>query len=273
MVRLTVDGTSCDALVDTGCTQSIAHVSMCSHWKREDVSVMTVSGKKHRCEGTGMVCVQLRSGASAFVEVLVSTKPMNFSFILGMDVVTAFRGVTVRTPNDVQFGADNTAQALGNAQCGTDDSGPTRTSAVSCGSAAPPCRAAAAGGVRSPLVSLQSGDETGGVGSQRRTETGDSLRTRSAVAADCKPTAADSKPTAAVCKATAAVCKPTAVSGLTPDSGCSTIVEEKDYVLTYDAAERRWTVTWKWSGSEEPVNEHHYSTGFRRRPSTNMSAS
>ena len=116
-----MDGVSCDALVDTGCTKSIAHVSMCSRWTRKDVCVTTVSGERYSCQGTSVVNVQLPSGVYAFVEVLVvSTRPLNFNFILGMNGVSAFRGVTVRTPSDVRFGVEECAMSSAVADVATD---------------------------------------------------------------------------------------------------------------------------------------------------------
>lgn len=47
------------------------------------------------------------------VEVLVvSTRPLNFDFILGMNGVRIFNGVTIRVPNDVRFGVDSTASVV-----------------------------------------------------------------------------------------------------------------------------------------------------------------
>lgn len=61
-VRLTINGMDCETLVDTGCTRCIAHVSLCSQWTRENVSVRTVSGEFYECLGTGVVQVRLPSG-------------------------------------------------------------------------------------------------------------------------------------------------------------------------------------------------------------------
>ncbi|KAK3884857.1 hypothetical protein Pcinc_010898 [Petrolisthes cinctipes] len=59
----------------------------------------------------GTVSVQLKSGVSSQVEVLVlSARPLNFDFILGMNALLIFKGVTVRTPNDVKFGVDEVVQ-------------------------------------------------------------------------------------------------------------------------------------------------------------------
>lgn len=91
-----MDGVQCEALVDTGCTLSIVHASVCRRWTKNAVSVTTASGERHWCEGTGVVSVNLRSGETASVSVLVvDSKPLGFSFILGMNGVKALRGVTV----------------------------------------------------------------------------------------------------------------------------------------------------------------------------------
>ncbi|MPC60215.1 hypothetical protein E2C01_054254 [Portunus trituberculatus] len=116
-VQLVMDGVSCEALVDTGCSKSIAYVSTCSRWTRNDVCVTTVSSERYSCQGMSVVHVQLLSGMYAFVEVLVvSTRPLNFNFILGMNGVSAFRGVTVRTSSDVQFGVEESV--FSSSRCG-----------------------------------------------------------------------------------------------------------------------------------------------------------
>ncbi|KAK4294952.1 hypothetical protein Pmani_032459 [Petrolisthes manimaculis] len=97
----------CETLVDTGCTRCIAHVSLCSQWTRENVSVRTVSGEFYECMGTGVVQVQLPSGVSVSLNVIVvPSKPLNFDFILGMNGITALHGVRVCSPRDVRFGIE-----------------------------------------------------------------------------------------------------------------------------------------------------------------------
>lgn len=69
--------------------------------------MITVSGEKWRCEGTGTVRLQLSSGTFADVCVYVtSAKPLGFAFSLGMDRIRAFGGVTVSIQSDVRFGVD-----------------------------------------------------------------------------------------------------------------------------------------------------------------------
>lgn len=40
-----LDGESCDALVETGCTKSISYKPIRAQWTREDVSVTAISGE------------------------------------------------------------------------------------------------------------------------------------------------------------------------------------------------------------------------------------
>ena len=112
VVRLSVDGAACDALLDTGCSLCVAHVSVCRNWSRDAVSVMTVSGDRYWCEGTGVVEVRSQSGDAVSVRVLVvSRKPLGFEFILGMNGVSALGGVAVSAENHVRFGAETIGAA------------------------------------------------------------------------------------------------------------------------------------------------------------------
>ena len=74
------------------------------------MSVITISGERHLCQGTGVVHVQLPSGMYAFVEALVVfAKPLNFNFIVGRNSLEAFHGITVHTRSDVWFDIDGFA--------------------------------------------------------------------------------------------------------------------------------------------------------------------
>ena len=109
VVPLKVSGVQCEALVDTGCTRSIVHVSVCRQWAKGRVGVTTVSGQRHWCEGTGLVEVTLQSGHTVAVEVLVvAQKPLGFAFILGMNGVEAMDGV--RSRHKVRFGVESAEQ-------------------------------------------------------------------------------------------------------------------------------------------------------------------
>ena len=108
VVKMWVDGVQCSALVDTGCSRCVAHVSCCKTWRKEDVVILTMNGKEQRCKGTGVVRLQLHNGASAEVDVLVvDSKPLGFAFILGMNAVATLGGVSVNPQREVRFGIED----------------------------------------------------------------------------------------------------------------------------------------------------------------------
>ena len=120
-VQMTVNDVKCETLIDTGCTKCIVHMSLCAQWTKEKVSVITLSGEPYKCVGTGTVLVQLSSGVSVSVSaIVVPYKPLNFSFILGMNGIAALRGVKVYSPSDVRFGIEE-VQALAAAETDTPD--------------------------------------------------------------------------------------------------------------------------------------------------------
>ena len=107
-VVLEVDGVLRRVLVDTGCSRSVAHVSWCKTWTKSAVCLVTASGDKWQCEGTGTSQFQLHSGARADISVCVTTEmPLGFSFILGMDGINALGGVTVDPQGRVCFGVED----------------------------------------------------------------------------------------------------------------------------------------------------------------------
>lgn len=103
----------CDTLVDTGCSTSIAHVSICSNFEPTNVSLTTVSGEQLMCIGMGTVSVCLRSGVGAkFRALVVRDPPLGLSFILGMNGIAALGGVTVNPDKSVISGAERNACIL-----------------------------------------------------------------------------------------------------------------------------------------------------------------
>ncbi|MPC30392.1 hypothetical protein E2C01_023655 [Portunus trituberculatus] len=99
-----VNGVLTTALVDTGCSRCIAHVSCCSSWKHEVVSILTVSGKEYFCKGMGIVNLHLNNGKAVSVDVLVvETTPLGFPFILGMNGIVALGGATVDEERRVRW--------------------------------------------------------------------------------------------------------------------------------------------------------------------------
>ena len=116
-----MNGVMTTALLDTGCSRCIAHVSCCSSWKQEAVSILTVSGKEQFCKGTGVVTLRLSNGEAVDVDVLVvETTPLGFAFILGMNGIVALGGATVNEERRVRFGKEE-AVACGAAVIGVDE--------------------------------------------------------------------------------------------------------------------------------------------------------
>ena len=80
---------------------------MCSQWKKASVSVTTISGERFKCVGTSEVKVRLLSGPTVIVTALVMRdRPLGFDFVMGMSGISALGGVTVRSLDDVIFGAE-----------------------------------------------------------------------------------------------------------------------------------------------------------------------
>ena len=108
-----VAGVQCQTLIDTGCTRSIVHVSVCRKWERRSVSVVTVSGQQLKCAGTAEVDVEVPGLRPVMVSALVvEERPLGFNVILGMDGVEAFGGVMVRSPSDVRFAGEEEEEDL-----------------------------------------------------------------------------------------------------------------------------------------------------------------
>lgn len=104
---VSVEGVQRRVLVDTGCSHSIAHISCCKEWRKSAVNMVTVSGEEWQCEGTGTVRLQVSCGAYVDINVIVTTsKPLGFSFLLGMDGIKALGGVTVNAQGKVYFGVE-----------------------------------------------------------------------------------------------------------------------------------------------------------------------
>ena len=64
---LVLAGAETEALVDTGCTRSIIHASLCGPWNDREVNMVTVSGQRLDCAGTAKVRVQLPGRRAAVV--------------------------------------------------------------------------------------------------------------------------------------------------------------------------------------------------------------
>ena len=117
MRELYVEGARLAALIDSGCTRTLVHWSVCSQWRRGAARVVTVSGQQLECAGTGDVQIVVPGCQAVMVSALVvGEKPLGFGVIVGMDAVQALGGVTVRSPSDVRFGCEASVECAAAAE-------------------------------------------------------------------------------------------------------------------------------------------------------------
>uniref|UniRef100_A0A5S6QNQ5 Reverse transcriptase domain-containing protein n=1 Tax=Trichuris muris TaxID=70415 RepID=A0A5S6QNQ5_TRIMR len=103
-VRIAVDGVERSALVDTGCTRCIAHVSCCRRWRGRTVGMTALNGGQLCGCGVGTVWLQPAGRVGARAEVIVSqTKPLGFDLILGMNGIKVLGGVIVDAQGHASF--------------------------------------------------------------------------------------------------------------------------------------------------------------------------
>lgn len=92
---VTIDGRTCTALVDTGCSCCIAASEISGRWVAKKTQVSTLGGGNFTCDGI-MQCEVAVGGTVASVEVLiVRDKPFGYGVVLGMDAISALGGVRV----------------------------------------------------------------------------------------------------------------------------------------------------------------------------------
>lgn len=104
MTQLRVDGHDCRVIVDSGCTENLIFAPYCGQWRRQRVTVMSMSGDSFFCDGIGRVYVEAASGQSAVVDVLVvRERPLGVEFVLGVGGISALGGVMIGSPSDVRF--------------------------------------------------------------------------------------------------------------------------------------------------------------------------
>lgn len=113
VVCLWVDGRRCQALVDTGCTDTVVHQVRCTHWDPQRTQLVTLGRNAISCSGRGYVKIQLNEGSQANVEVLtVKDAPLGFDVILGMNGICALGGVTIQSPSEVYFNSNNSSPPI-----------------------------------------------------------------------------------------------------------------------------------------------------------------
>ena len=111
VMKLSVDGAICHALVDSGCSHCIVLAPYCASWTRKRADVMNMSGERQRCEGIGRVQLRVCNGDSVVVDVyVVDFKPLGFKFILGGNGISALGGVTISPSLAMHLGSADEKQ-------------------------------------------------------------------------------------------------------------------------------------------------------------------
>ncbi|KAF0308745.1 uncharacterized protein FJT64_020061 [Amphibalanus amphitrite] len=121
MRELEIGGSRCRrvALIDSGCTRTLVHESVCHQWRRSAAEVITVNGQRLQCEGAAEVRLAVPGCRAVEVSALViRERPLGFAVIVGMDAIRSLGGVTVRSPSDVQFGCELFGSSVSDVQFG-----------------------------------------------------------------------------------------------------------------------------------------------------------
>ncbi|XP_043239685.1 uncharacterized protein LOC122390607 [Amphibalanus amphitrite] len=119
--ELEIGGSRCRrvALIDSGCTRTLVHESVCHQWRRSAAEVITVNGQRLQCEGAAEVRLAVPGCRAVEVSALViRERPLGFAVIVGMDAIRSLGGVTVRSPSDVQFGCELFGSSVSDVQFG-----------------------------------------------------------------------------------------------------------------------------------------------------------
>ena len=202
VVKLSVDGAICRALVDSGCSHCIVHAPYCASWTRKRVDVMTMSGERQRCEGVGRVQLRVSNGDSVVVDVyVVDFKPLGFEFILGVNGISALGGVTISPSLAMHFGS-------------ADEK---------------PICAVATQVEKIVGAGVTQAEKTVGTGVTQVKKTVGTGVTQAEKIVGAGVTQAEK----------------------TVGEGAIEI-DEPDFRVLFDASEKAWTVTWKWSDDTEP---------------------
>ncbi|KFD62560.1 hypothetical protein M514_25296 [Trichuris suis] len=99
-----VNGVERTVLVDTGCTNCIAHESCCKQWKEQTVTMTTLNDGVLQGKGVGTVWLQPMDRPRVQADVIIcQTKPLGFDFILGINGIKKLRGLEINHEGRVRF--------------------------------------------------------------------------------------------------------------------------------------------------------------------------
>ena len=100
-----MDGQQSQALIDTGCTDTLVHASLCRDWTPKQTEMVTVDGGRLECVGSTCVEVVCQGRRVTLDALVVSERPLGLlDVLIGMSGIVSLGGVAVRTPLQVSVG-------------------------------------------------------------------------------------------------------------------------------------------------------------------------
>ena len=221
VTNVSVDGAICLALVDSGCSHCIVQAPYCEWWTRKRADLMTVSCQRQHCEGVGRVQLRACNGDSMVIGVyVVDFMPLGFEFVLGINGISALGGVTIFPSLATRFGLAKMEEPV----C----AGATKMEYPVCTDATKMEKPVCAGATKMEYPVCASATEME------------------------KPFCAGAtKMENAVCASATKVKKPVCADGDAIE------IDEPDFCVSFDATEKAWTITGKWSDYAEPDKIFH----------------
>ena len=174
---------------------------------------MTMSGERQRSEGVGRVQLRVCNGDSVVVDVyVVDFKPLGFEFILGVNGISALGGVTISSSLAMHFGSAD----------------------------------------EKPICAVATQvEKIVGEGVTQAEKTVGTGVTQVEKIVGAGVTQAEKTVGAGVTQAEKIVGAGVTQAEKTVGAG-SIDIDEPDFRVLFDASEKAWTVTWKWSDDAEP---------------------
>ena len=100
-----MDGQQSQALIDTGCTDTLVHASLCRDWTPKQTEMVTVDGGRLECVGSTCVEVVCQGRRVMLDALVVGERPLGLvDVLIGMSGIVSLGGVAVRTPLQVSVG-------------------------------------------------------------------------------------------------------------------------------------------------------------------------
>ena len=95
-MQVRIDGEERVALVDSGCSKSIARRQICRTFRERETLILTADGKSFVSYGVGHITLQTANRGPMQMEVLVvESELLGFDLFLGMDIIKALGGVSI----------------------------------------------------------------------------------------------------------------------------------------------------------------------------------